>query len=293
MRSPTPLDKQRIRRAFDRAAAHYDEAAVLQNEVAVRLCERLDYIRIDPGRVLDGGCGTGQISLELAARYPKARIVGLDLAPGMLAVARNKNRGWLKRKKNLTWLCADIECVPLAAQSVDLVISNLTLQWCDDLEKGLAECRRILRPGGLLLFTTFGPDTLYELRQSWQQAERTLFGQSNGAVHVNEFIDMHLIGDAMLAGGWQDPVMDVERLTVTYDSVFTLMRDLKTIGANNAARERARHLTGKAMLQSMQQAYEAYRRDGLLPATYEVIYGHAWAPAQVGEIAVPFEGLHP
>lgn len=280
------VDKRWVRDAFDRAAVRYDELAVLQREVADRLLERLDYIRLEPQRILDLGCGTGQVTHPLLKRYKKAQVVALDLAPGMLRQARKRD-GWLRRPR---YVCGDIEALPIADNSMDLVISSLSFQWCHDLDRVFAECRRVLKPGGLLLFTTFGPDTLKELRASWSAVD--------GHPHVNQFIDMHDIGDALVRRQLGDPVMDVEHFTLTYERVQDLMKELKGIGAHNVTSGRARGLTGKARLQALMSAYEQFRHEGLLPATYEVVYGHAWCPEQErqqtdanGSVAVPLANL--
>lgn len=261
------IDKLRLRRSFDEAARAYDEAAVLQHEVRGRLLERLDYIKLEPRRILDAGTGTGRASDALLRRYPSAQVVSLDLAFGMVQVARRQGR-WLRRPLPVN---ADIEALPFADGSFDLVFSNLTLQWVDDPDRVFAELRRVLAPQGLLMFTTFGPDTLKELRSAWQSVD--------AGAHVNEFLDMHDVGDALVRSGFADPVMDMEMMTVTYGRALQLMQDLKQIGAANAMRERSRGLMGKARLRAVEAAYEVFRRaDGQLPATYEVVYGHAWAP---------------
>jgi malonyl-CoA O-methyltransferase len=275
---PDPIDKGRARRAFERAALRYDQRAVLQREVADRLLERLDYMRLAPARVLDLGCGTGYCIDPLQLRYPSARVLALDFALGMLAEARRRGR-WLRRPQ---CLCGDAEHLPLADGAVDLVLSNLTLQWCNDLPATFAECLRVLRPGGLLLFTTFGPDTLKELRAAWSAAD------AHG--HVSPFADMHDIGDALVRARFADPVMDAERLTLTYARLADLMADIKDIGAGNATASRPRGLTGPRRLATVERHYEGERRDGRLPASYEVVYGHAWVPEQkpmAGGVAIP------
>ena len=269
------LDKERARRSFGRAAASYDRAAVLQREVGARMQERLDYIRLAPREVLDAGCGTGVDLAGLLRRYRKARVLALDFALPMLQRARSHG-GWLRRPGVV---CGDLEALPLASASIDLIYSNLALQWVDDLGRAFAECRRVLRPGGLFLFSSFGPDTLQELRAAWAEVD--------GAGHVSPFMDMHDVGDRLLAARFADPVMDVERLTLTYRTVDGLMRDLKAIGATNATDARPRTVTGKGRLASMRTAYERFRRDGRLPASYEVVYGHAWAPEQAAAEAGP------
>jgi len=260
------LDKPLARRAFERAAGTYDAAAALQNEVGSRLVERLDFIRMQPRQILDLGAGTGMFTRVLGKRYRKADVIALDIAPAMLQQARRRG-GWWRRPR---CVCGDAEALPFAAASFDFIFSNLMLQWCTDLAATLQELRRVLAPGGLLMFTTLGPDTLSELRASWSAVD--------GYTHVNPFIDMHDVGDALLQAHWAEPVMDTERLTMTYRDLDTLMLDLKYIGAHNATRGRARGLTGKHRFQAFTAAYEAFRRDGVLPSTYEVIYGHAWSP---------------
>lgn len=268
-------DKAQMRRAFARAAAGYDAAAVLQQEVGRRLLARLDLIRFTPGRVLDAGCGTGACLPGLRERYPRAELLALDIAEPMLALARRRGGWWQRRRRPVRCLCGDVERLPLRDESVDLVFSNLTLQWCADLPAVFAELQRVLRPGGLLLFTSFGPDTLHELRASWAQVD--------AAPHVNVFPDMHHVGDWLLQTPFADPVTDVERITLTYEDLLGIMRDLKAIGAHNVLGGRPRGLTGKARLAALREAYEAHRRDGRLPVTYEVVYGHAWKPQAGGQ----------
>jgi malonyl-CoA O-methyltransferase len=280
--TPATIDKQQARRAFERAAAAYDEVAVLQRETAQRMLERLDYIRHEPMVILDVGSGTGEATQALSRRFKQARTIALDFALPMLQRARRRG-SWLRRPR---CVCADAERLPLAERSVDLVFSNATLQWCNDLEGTFREFLRVMRPDGLLLFSTFGPDTLKELRASWALVD--------DRPHVSPFADMHDIGDAMLRAGLFNPVVDVDRMRLTYTEVAGLLRDLKTLGAHNVTRGRQRGLTGKGRLQAMVQAYEAYRLDGRLPASYEVVYGHAWAPHQRsrdGVTCIPLDGL--
>jgi len=270
------FDQAKVRRAFDLAAERYEEFAVLQNEVCQRLLEKLDIVKISPKFILDAGSGTGVAIPPLFKKYKKAQLVALDLSEKMLQQAGRQ--GTFLRSPHL--VCADIENLPFADNVFDLVFSSLSLQWCNDLGAALREAKRVLKPGGLFVFTTFGPDTLKELRQSWAQV--------NNRNHVNQFIDMHDIGDALLHDGFAEPVMEAEILTVTYDSVDRLMRDLKAIGANvtsdNAASDSVERnnagLGGKAALQKLQKAYEKFRNDDVLPASYEIIYGHAWKPVK-------------
>jgi malonyl-CoA O-methyltransferase len=260
------VDKRQARLAFERAAPTYDATAALQQEVGRRMMERLDLIRLQPVRILDLGAGTGEFSQALMRRYRKADVVALDLALNMLRHTRRRG-GWFRRPR---CICGDAEQLPFADESFQFIFSNLMLQWCQDLEPVFTELHRVLAPGGLLMFTTFGPDTLMELRASWEAAD--------GYSHVNRFIDMHDVGDALVRTRWAEPVMDAERITVTYREARTLMQDLKHLGAHNITAGRPRGLTGRHRLQRVMQAYECYRRDGVLPASYEVVYGHAWAP---------------
>ncbi len=280
------LDRGHIRRAFGRAAASYAAHSPLQSEVATRLREHLDGIAdFAPARIVDVGCGPGDGCVALRARYPHAQVIALDLALPMLreAVGRKESGSFslgealpstsTEREPGPVFLpvCADAQALPLADASVDLVHSSLCLQWCDDPGLALAEFRRVLRPEGLLLFSTFGPDTLKELRAA--------FAEVDHGPHVSRFIDMHDIGDGLLASGFRDPVLEREDFTLTYADVRSLMRELRAIGATNADARRQRSLTGKAHLARVDAAYERFRTDGVLPATYEVVYAIARAPA--------------
>ena len=267
---PAPLpDKRRIRSAFARAAAGYERAAVVQREVCDRLLERLDYVRLAPARVLDLGSGTGFALRALARRYPQADLVACDLAPAMLA--QTPRIGLFRRPLRV---CADAERLPFADGAFDLVFSSLMLQWCDPA-RAFAAMRRVLAPGGLLTFTTFGPDTLKELRAAWAAVD--------GRPRVHDFPDMHDLGDGLLRAGFAGPVMDREDLTLTYPDAPSVMRDLKRIGATYKGGGRG--LAGRAAFAALGAAYERYRdAEGRLPATFEVLYGHAWAP---GERPIP------
>lgn len=260
----TIFDKKQLRRSFERAAGSYDDHAVLQREICARLLERLDYIRIEPQRVLDIGSGTGFGVSGLRQRYPKAELHAIDIAHDMSRATARLSR-WRRKVRCVT---GDVESLPYADNSFDLLFSNMTLQWCNDVAATMRELMRVLRPGGMLLFTTFGPDTLKELRASWASVD--------DRPHVSPFIDMHDVGDMMIQARFADPVMDMEQVTMTYRDVRELMKDLKGIGAHNVQRSRAKGLTTPAGLQQMTEAYENWRQDGVLPASYEVVYGHAW-----------------
>jgi malonyl-CoA O-methyltransferase len=260
------VEKRRVRLAFEKSAASYDAVAVLQQEVGRRMLERLELIRARPTTILDVGSGTGQVTRALMRRYRGSRVIALDLAVAMLRKASATGR-WSRRPLPV---CGDAESLPFADASVNMICSNLMLHWCNDLDQVLCELRRVLAPGGLLLVTSLGPDTLKELRASWAQGD--------GHIHVNQFIDMRDIGDAMVRAGFADPVMDRETICLKYRNVWQLMRELKLLGAHNSTYGRPRGLTGKRRLQRVQEAYEKFRTtEGVLPASFEVIYGFAWA----------------
>ena len=260
----TGLDRQAIRRAFDRAAATYDAHAALQREVADRLLSRLDFMRLTPSFVCDLGAGTGYAARALGRRYRGATTLLADCAPTMLAEARRQRR-WLARER---YVCADARALPFADASLDCVFSSLAFQWCEELDQVFSECRRVLKPGGLLMFSTLGPDTLKELRAAWARVDE--------APHVNRFADMHEVGDGLIRAGFASPVMEREDLVVTYDGLPALLRDLKGIGATNQHQARRRELTTRSSLAALEAAYEPYRKEGRLPATYEVVYAHGW-----------------
>lgn len=288
-RDPYALRKKAVRRSFDVASGTYEQAAVLQREIRHRLLERLDLVRLAPKRIVDLGAGTGQAARVLGQRYPDAEIIAVDLSAAMLQQGRP--RGWrrLLGPRSPLSVCADAERLPLRNNSCDLVISNLMLQWCDTPDTVFAEVRRVLNPGGLYSFTTFGPDTLTELRSAWAAAD--------DRTHVHRFMDMHDIGDGLVRARLADPVLDVERHTLTYATARDLMLDLKAIGARNAAAGRPPGLTGRRTLKAVEEAYESRRKDGVLPATYEVVFGQAWGTATSGfrqddEVRIPLQSLH-
>ncbi len=267
--------KPDVRRSFGAAAASYDDNAFLQREIADRLFERLDYIKLKPARVLDLGSGTGYATRKLRQRYVDADIVSLDLAPEMLRFAAAQTPAapllarLLGRAPLQSWICANAEALPLANESIDLTLSSLMLQWCDP-EAVAKEVLRALKSNGLFMFTTFGPDTLKELRAAFREVD--------DAPHVNEFVDMHDIGDILVHAGFADPVMDQETITLTYSDLMSMLRELKGIGAHNVLPGRSQGLMGRQRWHRLQDAYEKFRREGRLPATYEVVYGHAWKP---------------
>ncbi len=272
------LDAKAVLRNHDRASAGYDASAVLQSQLRGQMIERLGWIAFEPETILDLGCGTGHGAIALAMRWRRARVIALDAAPGMLReLERHDPAGRCER------LQADALAVPLPDHSVDLVFSNLLMHWCEDIDALFAEVARLLRPRGLFTFSTFGPDTLVELHSAWRAADRQ--------PHVHNFADMHDIGDGLVRAGFAEPVLDVSRYTLTYPDVRALMRDLKAIGSQNAASARSRGLTGREKLRAVEAAYEPRRRDGVLPASYEVVFGQAWGALarseRAGEVAYP------
>lgn len=304
------FDHRQVRRAFSRAAHGYDSAAALQREVASRLMEQLDYLddpalgRAPPEVVVDLGCGPGHAAAAMQKRWPKAQVLALDLAPGMLAEVRRNagGAGGLAGRLNPFTrrplaVCADARALPLRDASVDVLFSNLCLQWVEDLPSVFAGFRRVLKPGGLLLVSTFGPDTLWELREAFAAADE--------APHVSLFPAIGQFGDALIAAGFKDPVLDRDEFRLGHPDLAHLMRELRTIGATNAMATRRRSLTGRARFARAAEAYEPLRqRDGSplagqLPASWEVIYAHAWGPPPgapirtggVDEVSVPLSSI--
>lgn len=290
------FDHRQVRRAFSRSASGYDAAAALQHEVEKRLLESLEYhamrqpegARRDPAVVLDVGCGPAHAAAAMRKRWPKAQIIALDLAVPMLREAKRQSGWW----KPFHRVCADLRALPVMDASVDVLFCNLSLQWVDDLPAAFAGFRRVLKPGGLLLCSTFGPETLQELRDA--------FAHADAVPHVSPFPAIAQFGDALMMAGFRDPVLDRDRFTLTYPDLPALMRELRAMGATNALHTRRHTLTGRARFSAAADAYEPMRReDGTLPSTWEVIYAHAWAPppgapirGQGEEIAaVPLSGI--
>ena len=290
MNESQDIKKDRVGEDFAKAAGSYDAAAVVQNAVCERTLERVDMLKLQPSIVLDVGTATGRSLKGLASRFLESTMIACDLALPMLLHCRQHHAagrsGWL--------VCSDAEQLPFEEGCVDLVFSTSTFQWCEDLPRALSECRRVLREDGVLVFSTFGPDTLLQLRHS--------FAKVDEFQHVHEFIDMHHIGDMMMEAGFADPVVDMEIIDIQYQSVRQLLQDLKDTGSRGkfgSARAKPAGLMGKRKYRSLVRAYEEYRQEnGLLPASYEVIYGYARKPAghetrSSGnrEVKVPVSGI--
>lgn len=261
------LDRARLIRQFGHAAKTYENHDALQRATEDLLIDRLDYYEQTPEQVLDIGAGTGRGSALLKERYPKAEVIALDLALPMLREAK-KHSGWLKPLRRV---CGEATALPFPDHSMDIVHSNLCFQWVDQLDAVFAEACRVLKPGGMLAFTSFGPDTLKELRAAWASAD------AEGS-HVGRFLDMHDVGDAMINAGLREPVLQVTTMTMTYSTPRKLLDDLRGLGATHADVARGRHLVGKSRYQAMLAAYENMRVDGRIPSTWEVVAAHAWGP---------------
>jgi malonyl-CoA O-methyltransferase len=264
-----PMPGLKLRRSFDRAATNFDSVAALPREIAARMIERLLLVQLPARRILDAGCGTGSAAALLRQRFTGALVIELDASEQMLRQRATRPKpGWFRigRRSTRLAVCADFQQLPLAAGSIDLIWSNLALHWAEDLPQALAEANRVLRPGGLLMFSVFGPDTLQELR----------LASPGGEFRVNQHLDMHDIGDMLVHCGYADPVMDMEKMTLTYVDVGGLLRDLRAHGSTAVAGSEKQGLRGRADYLRVVSRYEQFRGDARLPATFEVIYGHAW-----------------
>lgn len=288
-----PIDLNLVRQLFA-DPARVAEADFLRREIAGRMHERLQLVKVNPQRVLDAGCGTGPDLPVLQKSYPAAQILGVDTSPAMIAAARGQAAKsglsqligkLLPAKSGIDYLCADMADLPLARNNVDLVWSNLALHWHPQPDRVFAEWHRVLKVGGLLMFSCFGPDTLQELRAA--------FAEVDLAPHTLPFVDMHDFGDQLVEAGFAEPVMDMEKITVTYDSADKLLADARALGGN-PLQSRRKGLLGKDAYARLKAGLEKQRRaDGKLALTFEVIYGHAFRPAprvtSSGEAIIRFD----
>tara|TARA_R110000868_G_scaffold8205_8_gene42820 strand:- start:23796 stop:24656 length:861 start_codon:yes stop_codon:yes gene_type:complete len=256
------LNQTAVVQSFSQAAAQYDQLAVLQRNMGDELLERLSLIKIEPQTIVDLGCGTGELTYQLQQRYPDAKVIGIDAADNMISVAKQQH-------PDIEFYTAFAEQTHLSTDSVDLIVSNAMLQWTQP-DPVFQECRRLLKQEGLLMFTTFGPDTLQELRYCWAQID--------DAVHVNRFMDMHDMGDALVKAKFADPVMDMYNSSVIYPDVLSLMRYLKALGAHNVNSGRRKTLLSRASLNKLDEHYAQFSDGDNVYATFEVIHGHAWGP---------------
>lgn len=263
------LERRAARRRFERAADTYADAARLEAEVGARMLERLDYVRIVPRRILDAGAGVAREARRLADRYRDATLVALDFSLAMLRGAQREG-GFFSRlfggPRPLP-VCADFERLPLAAESVGLVWSNMALHWLDEPLDALREFHRVLAKDGLVMLSTLGPDTLKELRAA------------AGERRVHRFLDMHDLGDRLVAAGFSAPVIDMEVITVTYPDIDSFLAELRATGQTGVRADRPRGLSGRRFLAQLRAALRAQFLGERLPATFEVVYGHAWKGA--------------
>lgn len=278
------LDRNRLRRAFDRAAPKFDSVAALHREIADRMIERLSIIRLNARVILDAGSATGYATKLLRKRFAHSFVIELDHSEVMLRQRANRRRTYvpwsgLQRSS----VCADFQRMPLAPSSVDLVWSNLALHWADEISAVFAEAHRVLRPGGLLMFSMFGPDTLKELKSTFR----------DGGFRVNRFVDMHDVGDVLVKSGYADPVMDMENLTLTYTNVAALLHDLKAQGSSSTQELAHKGLVARNIYAKVVARYEAFRGGGgRVPATFEIVYGHAWkSPPRLSPTGKPVIGI--
>jgi malonyl-CoA O-methyltransferase len=273
------VDAAALRRTFDRAAAA-GGASFIAREIERRMAERLDYIRHEPKRLLDAGCGSGESIALLRRRYPRAEIIAIDAAAGRVRRARGPRTlvspllsrfRALGGPSDVHWLCGDLDAAAIKPASGDMLWSNVSLAWSSDVPATIRGWGSALATGGLAMFSTFGPDTLRELAAA--------FAAVDAAPHVHPFTDMHDIGDMLVAAGFTEPVIDMERLTLTYASPEALIAELRGAGYANVRADRRRTLTGRTRWQRMLEAYAATARDGRVSASFEVVYGHAWKAA--------------
>lgn len=268
--APAFVDTKAVQRAFSRAAATYSQHDFLAREIDRRMLERLDYVRIEPQRIVDLGCSLGASLPALRQRYPQALALGVDFSPAMLARAQALIPAWRRwlpiTRPSLAYLGGDANALPLAHSSAGLIWSNLLLHWLDDPRPAFAEAHRVLEVGGLLMFSCLGPDSFKELRSAF----------ADGYAHTQRFADMHDLGDMLVHAGFADPVMDMEVLTLTYESFDALLAELRSSGSYNAMHTRSHGLSGRGIWQAAREAYGRLAIDDRLPVTIEVVYGHAW-----------------
>ncbi len=262
-----PINLALLRRARNRSAAKHAQISFFSDEIAKRMLERLEYIKLEPRVILDLQCGLGATSAALIKRFPAALIVPIDPALELLRkhVAPKKAFPWFRKSSNR--ICGEATALPLAPKSVDMVWSSL-LPLNFDAPNVIRELKRVLKPCGLLMLSALGPDSLKELRAA--------FAQADSLPHVQPQVDMHDLGDMLAHEGFQTPVVDMEMITLTYPDVKTIARDLRAAGASNVETNRRTTLFGKNRWAQMERAYERKRNEGRLPVTFEIIYLHAW-----------------
>lgn len=265
------INKKFKKKIFDRAAFTYDDYAVLQNKIIDNLFKRMDLITLNPEIAIDLGCGTGRVSKILHNKFTNLDLINFDLSEGMLSFAKNKNSNnlfpFLRKKKN-SYICGDIDYLPFKNESFDLIWSSSAFQWSNNINSSFKQVLNILKPGGLFIFSTFGPNTLNELGKISEE----IFDTST----INNFFDFNIIGDLLKNSGFKDSVLDVENYVLTYQNPKNLLIDLKKIGATAGEIDHNRGLVGKNFISKYLKSYEKFKENNLYPATYEVIYGYAW-----------------
>jgi len=268
----TMINKSLKRMIFDRAAKTYDQYAVLQHQIIDNLIDRLQFVKFDPKLIIDLGSGTSRAGQLLQRKYKKTKIINLDFSEKMLLQGQAKNKNFLQwvRRKDDMYICSDFEQLPFAKNSFDMVWSSSSIQWASNIEQLLKGVLNVLKPGGLFILSTFGPETLLELNQISKQ----IFNKST----TSHFIDMHELGDLLLNLGFQNPVLDRENFVMTYQHPSDLFKDLKKIGATSGNMDEYKGMKGRGYLEKIIHEYSNYKKDNLYPASYEVIYAHAWKP---------------
>ncbi len=267
------LDSRLIRRRFERAAASFDDAAFVHAVTREGLLARLQPLVVQASTVVDLGSATCSTSQALSKRFGRAHVVSVDLAHAMLRRGR-KHRAWFSKS---SFVQATATALPFNAQSIDVIFANLLLPWIDDQTQVFAEIARVLRKGGVFAFATLGPDSLLEIRRAWSQVDDN--------AHVNHFSDMHDLGDGLVNAGLADPVLDVDRLSVSYDSTEKLFADLTAMGGRNALRERNRSLVGKQRFRQMSNELRKSSTDGKITLDLELVFGHCWGAGPKMDVA--------
>ena len=258
------LDSKHVRRRFERAAASFDDADFVHAATREGLLARLQPLVVDASTVMDLGSATCGASQALSKRFRRAHVISVDLAHAMLRQGYKK-RAWFSRS---SFVQATAAALPFSEQSVDVVFANLLLPWVDDPNQVFSEIARVLRKGGVFAFATLGPDSLLEIRRAWSDVDNH--------EHVNRFLDMHDLGDGLVNAGFADPVLDVDRLSISYDSVEKLFADLTAMGGRNSLQQRNHSLVGKQRFRQMTESLRSSGSDGKITLDLELVFGHCW-----------------
>tara|TARA_B100000787_G_scaffold150662_1_gene123337 strand:+ start:259 stop:1059 length:801 start_codon:yes stop_codon:yes gene_type:complete len=260
------IDKDYKRKVFDRHAKTYDQYSSLQNKISDNLFKKLDLIELKPNLILDLGCGTGRNGRIMKEKYKNIKIINYDFSVNMLLEAKKKQYKILDNKSD--FVCGDIEELSFSENTFDVIWSTSSLQWCNNLSDIFKKAKVILKPGGLFIFSTFGPNTLFELRNITKKI--------SNYQKTNNFLGALSIEDKLINEGFIDPIVDSEEFCLTYKDINKLFLDLRKIGATSGFKNRKIGLSGKSFLKLISDGYKEYSYDGIFPATYEAIYGYAW-----------------